>query len=67
MPSVGRIVHYHPHVEHATPEPWAAMIVKTTPTVSLHVWGPRGVDAHYGSVPFSDEPKPGHWTWPPRV
>lgn len=70
-PTIGRIVHYHPDGAplSAGPGPCAAIVTEVVgyDTVDLTVL-PAGMQpfcAH--SVPFSDEPKPGHWTWPPRV
>jgi hypothetical protein len=34
---------------------------------SLMTFGPSGSTYPHSFVPFSEEPKPGHWTWPPRV
>ncbi|MGW9020696.1 hypothetical protein ACWGOE_04330 [Leucobacter chromiiresistens] len=73
MPSVGRIVHYHsygtPGGEYK-PEPRAAIVTAVNTyddasTVSLAVMNPTGMffNEH---VAYSDAPKPGHWSWPPR-
>lgn len=68
-PSIGRIVHYHsygtPSGEYQ-PEPRAAIITAITPHVSLAVLNPTGMFFNE-NVPFSEEPKPGHWSWPPRA
>lgn len=70
-PSVGRIVHYHsygtPGGEYL-PEARAAIVTETdtSTTVGLCVLNPTGMFFNR-TVPFSDEPKPGHWSWPPRV
>jgi len=76
-PSVGRIVHYHsygtPGGEYL-PEARAAIITEVQPgaepgdgpLVGLAVLNPTGVFFNQ-FVRFSEEPKPGHWTWPPRV
>lgn len=70
-PSVGRIVHYQsfgtPNGEFP-PKPTAAIITDEygETTVSLYVLYPNGFSSKL-SVPFSAEPKPGHWNWPPRV
>lgn len=69
-PSIGRVVHYHsygtPGGEYL-PEPRAAVITEVTgETVGLAVLNPTGQFFNRG-VPFSDEPKPGYWSWPPRV
>lgn len=71
LPSVGRIVHYQsygtPGGEYL-PEPRAAIITEadTSTTVGLCVLNPTGM-FFSRTVPYSDEPKPGHWNWPPRV
>lgn len=82
-PSIGRIVHYHsygtPGGEYL-PEPRAAIITevkevdKSLPGepdlkiqfVSLAVLNPTGIFFNT-EVPYSVSPKPGHWSWPPRV
>lgn len=78
-PSVGRIVHYQsygtPGGEYL-PEPRAAIITQVHgseasapgegPRVGLAVLNPTGLFFQM-SIPFSDEPAPGHWNWPPRV
>ena len=81
MPSVGRIVHYHsygtPGGEYL-PEARAAVVtaiqqvetatgtVETWHAVSLAILNPTGMFFNQ-SVPYSLEPKPGHWSWPPRA
>lgn len=79
-PTIGRVVHYQ---SYGTPngefqaEPRAAIItevneVQYDPTlpvtyeVGLAVLNPTGVYFNR-SVPFAEEPTPGHWNWPPRV
>lgn len=71
-PTVGRIVHYHsygtPGGEYL-PEPRAAIITACDPkggVVSLAVLNPTGMFFNE-MVPYSDEPRPGHWNWPPRT
>ncbi len=71
-PSVGRIVHYQsygtPGGEYK-PAPRAAIVTDVTEgslTVGLCVLNPTGMFFNR-DVPFSAEPKPGHWNWPPRV
>jgi hypothetical protein len=74
-PSIGRIVHYQsfgtPGGEHPS-KPTAALItdVEEIPgyglSVSLCVFYPNGHSFKPG-VHFSKDPKPGHWSWPPRV
>lgn len=71
-PSIGRIVHYQrygsPGGEHL-PEPSPAVIVKVldekTERCQLFVMNPNGL--YFNDTPYSEEPKPGHWSWPPRV
>ena len=71
MPSVGRVVHYQsfgtPGGEYL-PEPRAAIIteVQSEDLVGLAVLNPTGFFFNR-DVKFSEEPKPGHWNWPPRV
>lgn len=79
-PSIGRIVHYQAY---GTPggefksEPYPAVITSVEiasvniggicdQQVDLFVMYPNGT-SHKPSVPFSEEPKPGHWNWPPRT
>jgi len=69
-PTVGRIVHYQsygtPNGEYL-PEPRAAIITEITgTTASLAVLNPTGMFFNVG-VQFSENPKPGHWSWPPKV
>jgi hypothetical protein len=79
-PSIGRVVHYHsygtPGGEYL-PLPRAATITEVgsaqlTPgadpveVVGLCVMNPTGLLFNQ-RVPFSEDPKPGHWSWPPRV
>jgi hypothetical protein len=79
-PSVGRIVHYQsygtPNGEYK-PLPRAAIIteviipqtnVEPAPieSVGLCIMNPTGLFFTQG-VKFSEEPKPGHWSWPPKV
>lgn len=72
-PAVGRIVHYHsygtPGGEYL-PEPRAAIITDVSgpqrDRISLAVLNPTGL-FFKENVPHAPEPKPGHWSWPPRV
>lgn len=79
VPSIGRIVHYHSYGTPGgefKPEPRAAIITRVgdadpvpehgVPYVDLAVLNPTGMFFNQ-DVKFSDEPTPGHWTWPPRV
>lgn len=78
-PAICRMVHYHsygtPGGEYL-PEPRAAVITEVhgdpaDGLVSLAVINPTGIHFNQGKnnggIPFSDEPKPGHWSWPPRA
>lgn len=79
QPSIGRIVHYQsygtPGGEYL-PEPRAAIVTEVqpanvfdppeVPNVALCVLNPTGIFFSF-AVPFSEDPKPGHWSWPPRV
>lgn len=70
-PSVGHTVHYQ---SYGTPngefksEPRAAIItqVNADGSVGLFIMNPTGFFLPT-SISFSEEPKPGHWNWPPRV
>lgn len=70
--SIGRVVHYHrygsPGGEHK-PEPSPAIITKVnneeTQQCQLFVMNPNGL--YFNDTPYSEEPKPGHWNWPPRI
>lgn len=71
-PSVGRIVHYQ---SFGTPagefksKPRAAIIAEIidepTGLCDVVVLNPQGL--FFNRVPFSKEPRPGFWSWPPRV
>jgi hypothetical protein len=71
-PSIGRIVWYmrygSPGGEHK-PEPSPAIITQVydeaTGECQLFVMNPNGT--YHNRTPYSDELKPGHWSWPPRV
>lgn len=72
VPSIGRIVHYcrygSPGGEHL-PEPSPAVITKVIDApigrCQLFVMNPNGI--YFNDTPYSEEPKPGHWSWPPYV
>ena len=70
-PSIGRIVHYQrygsPAGEHkAEPSPAiVTQVFEDGETCQLFVMNPNGV--YFNKTPYSDEPKPGHWSWPSRV
>lgn len=68
-PSVGRIVHYQ---SFGTPGgefdsvPRAAVVaeVHEDNEVTVCVLNPSGI--FFNRVKYSEDPKPGHWNWPPR-
>lgn len=79
-PTIGRVVHYRsygtPGGEYL-PEPRAAIVTEVTSAqltpgadpeqvVGLCILNPTGMFFNQ-RVPFSEEPKPGHWSWPPRA
>lgn len=74
QPSIGRIVHYQSYGTRGgefAPEPRAAIITAVYEAgpdarVSLCVLNPTGMFFNQ-LVAFSAEPKPGYWSWPPRV
>jgi len=70
-PSIGRMVHYQrfgsPGGEHKS-EPSPAVITQVFEdgiTCQLFVMNPNGF--YFNKTPFSEVPKPGHWSWPPKV
>ncbi|MFJ1459732.1 hypothetical protein [Nocardia sp. N2S4-5] len=78
-PSIGRIVHYQTYGTPGgefRPQPLAALITGVRDDfgtddapesrVSLVVFYDNGF-SNKTNVRFSEEPKPGHWSWPPRV
>lgn len=70
IPSIGRIVHYQrfgsPGGEHkAEPSPAVITQVYENDECQLFVMNPNGV--YFNRTPFSETPKPGCWSWPPRV
>lgn len=79
IPTVGRIVHYHPWVHEApVKRPLAALITQVEPLaahptadeegwkVSLRIFS-TATDRWMEDALFSSEPKPGHWSWPPKA
>ncbi len=75
-PSIGRIVHYQsygtPNGEYL-PEPRAAVVTELSKAegsdellVGLCIMNPTGLFFTRG-VSYSETPKPGCWSWPPRV
>ncbi|MFM9261857.1 hypothetical protein ACKAMS_24790 [Rhodococcus sp. 5A-K4] len=75
-PTVGRIVHY---TEHPSRPPLAAIITAVDPYVEstypdegrafLHLFDPSAIrnPVPLSRIPFSETPKPYHWSWPPRT
>lgn len=74
-PTVGRIVHYHPPQDPDCAVPWAALVTAVNPrglhepdgSISAAVYLPSGTATGYPHIPYSETPKPGHWSWPPRI
>jgi hypothetical protein len=70
-PTIGRIVHYQSYGTPGgefLPEPRAAIVAAVAEdgtTCDIVVFNPSGL--FFNRCPFSEEPKPGHWNWPPRV
>jgi hypothetical protein len=79
-PSVGRIVHYQSYgtpLGEYTSQPRAAVITELYPhceneaplpdmTVGLCILNPTGL-FFTKHVQYSEEPRPGCWSWPPRA
>ncbi|MFC5930906.1 hypothetical protein D6T64_11995 [Cryobacterium melibiosiphilum] len=73
-PTIGRIVHYQSYGTPGgefLPLPRAAIVTAVTsdgefPAASLCILNPIGMFFNE-DVPFSEEPAPGCWNWPPRV
>lgn len=79
-PSVSRIVHFHFALEVPVPDtesetvivpsaPQAAIVTEVVgeTDVHLHIFPPNQMPYPMYSVPFSEEPSPGCWSWPPLV
>lgn len=69
-PTLGRIVHFVPPQECVGPKSltmYAAIIaqVNDNDTCELATVGPNSLYFQH-HVPFSQDYKPGHWSWPPR-
>lgn len=71
-PSVGRIVHYQAYGTPGGEFPSlpraaiiAAVVDEPTALCDVVVFNPTGL--FFNRCPFSETPKPGHWSWPPRV
>lgn len=78
QPTIGRIVHFVPPSENVGPKSvkLVAAIVTNVHGADVPVTGEHHCDlATFGPnslyfqhmVPWSEEPKPGHWSWPPRT
>jgi len=74
-PSVGRIVRYHSYGSPGgefKPEPRAAIVTAVHDltadgwVISLCAFNPTGMFFNQ-NVKYSRDPKPGHWSWPPKV
>lgn len=76
QPTIGRVVHYHPHETQARygglppaypGTPHAALVTFAHPDgvwVELVVFAPRGMDY---SVSACEGDGAGEWSWPPRA
>ena len=65
-PSVGRIVCYHSGED----DTYAAIITGVADSASafLTVFPPGCLPGYVSvPVPFSEDPRAGHWSWPPRT
>lgn len=74
-PSVGRVVHYHSYGTPGgefKPLPRAAIVTEVdependASAIGVCILNPTGIFFHQ-HLPYSEEPKPGTWSWPPRV
>lgn len=74
-PSIGRIVHFTDY-ENTSQRTYAAIVTavpfENNPggmRACLGVFiGVPGRDMMWtGATPYSETPKPGHWSWPPRA
>lgn len=69
-PAIGRVVHY---MKYGTPggehpmEASPAVITKVLDgkMCMLFVMNPNGV--YFNETPYSQEPRPGHWSWPHKI
>ncbi len=70
IPAIGKIVHYQrygsPGGEHKS-EPSPAVIVEVLPNdvCKLFVINPNGL--YFNQCPYSKDPRPGSWSWPPQA
>lgn len=72
-PSIGRIVHYTNLGDKDgkyPPEQQAAIVTRVRDPlngdVMLHIFYPTGA-FDMDNVPYSEEYKRGHWSWPPKI
>lgn len=70
--SVGRIVHFHRpgsadglHKPAISPAIITEVVNEETQECCMTVFNPNGM--YFNKVKFSEEPKPSHWSWPPKV
>jgi len=68
-PRIGDIVHFTEHSDHP---PVAAIITAVDDStdnaiVSLHTFPVASGGSSWSHTPFSEIPKPGHWSWPPSA
>jgi hypothetical protein len=75
-PTVGRIVHYTGIQHYPITQPIAAIITEVLPPqkdqprlVRLDIRWPTFSEPNFTNnlFPYAEEPKPGHWNWPPRA
>lgn len=74
-PTVNRSVHFQHETPELYPKPLAAIItaVGDDGSIDLTIFmppiPPTGAATLQGRIgaPFSENPKPGHWNWPPRI
>lgn len=81
IPTIGRIVHFHPIVAREEPDPdasplplitYAAIVTDVrgtseAPEVHLQIFPPGCESWHCSYATYSEEPTAGCWNWPPRV
>lgn len=69
-PTIGRIVHYHVDPQDDSNLEAQAAIITAVPRggtdVDLTVFPPRTDFVTLADVPYSEQPRGGHWSWPPR-
>lgn len=69
-PTVCRAVHFYHEAPDFYSKPIAATVTAVSEsddmTVSLAVFMPGTTMEWRRDIPFSETPRPGHWTWPPR-